>query len=228
MLQIQLLEGLILLLVLFIFSIVSYKKNLLDRDGILLANMVGLLIYLFAGIAGFIAILLFFTIAEFCTKVARKQGVKHEIRTMSNIAGNSSAAVISLLLGSSAGFFGAISAAFADTLSSEIGITSKKKPVLITTLKEVETGTDGGITKKGIIAAFIGAAIIAVVHFYLNRNLIMLVGLTIAGVSGSLADSFFGAVLERKKIIGNTEVNFLGSATGAVVAVIFSFLSGIF
>lgn len=222
----QLIEASILLLILLVFSIFSYRKKLLDRDGILLANIVGIASYLFGGgIFAFCLMVLFFIIAEFCTKLARRRKIKHERRTMSNIAGNSGAAIISLLLGNIAGFFGAISAALADTLSSEIGLTSKKKPVLITTFEEVEAGTDGGVTKRGMYAALLGGSIVGVFHFLLHWNFIMLFGLIVAGIAGSVVDSLFGAVLERKKVIGNMEVNFLGSASGALIAVLFSLIA---
>lgn len=220
----QLIDVSILLIVLFIFSIFSHRRNLLDRDGVLLANIVGLTAYLFGGIYSFYLMLLFFIVAEFCTKLSRRKKVKHERRTMSNIAGNSGAAMIFLFLGSTTGFFGAISAALADTLSSEIGLTSKKKPVLITSGEEVEAGVDGGITFKGIVAAFAGALLVAGFHLFLNWNAGMFFVLIIAGVAGSLVDSLFGAVLERKKVIGNMEVNFLGSASGAIIAVLFSLI----
>ena len=86
---------------------------------------------------------------------------------MGNILGNSGTAILALALGFPSGFFAAFASALADTLSSEIGILSKRKPVLITTLKQVKPGTDGGVTPLGMIAALVGATIIASVHFIL-------------------------------------------------------------
>ena len=42
--------------------------------------------------------------------------------------------------------------------------------------------------------------------------------LIIAGFSGSIVDSLVGATLERKKMINNTIVNFIGSSSGALIA----------
>lgn len=51
----------------------------------------------------------------------------------------------------------------ADTLSSELGILSKSRPRLITTLRSVPPGTNGGVTPTGILAGFAGSVIIGLV-----------------------------------------------------------------
>ena len=214
-------NALILLITLSIFSLTSFKKKLLDRDGILIANIVGISIYLLGGLESFFLIVFFFVKAEVATKVGRTEAkTKHETRTTGNILGNSTAAILALFFASVFGFYGAVSAALADTLSSEIGLLSKKKPRLITTWQEVEHGTDGGITLLGCIAALLGSSMIALIHLAQFHNPTAFVIIIACGLLGSLADSFFGAVLELKHVLNNAEVNFLGSASGAVVAIL--------
>ena len=161
---------------------------------------------------------LFFAAAEIGTVYSSKRKPKHEARTTGNIFGNSGTAILALAFGFPFGFFAAFSSALADTLSSEIGILSKRKPVLITTLEEVEPGTDGGITPLGMNAAIVGAAIIAAVHFVIFGNVFLFMVLVLSGFFGSLVDSFFGAVFERKGMLNNAEVNFLGSLGGTAAA----------
>ena len=211
---------LILLITLGIFSIISFKKKLLNFEGVLIANIVGIAIFIFANydITFFFVALLFFIVAEAGTLYAKKRKPKHEKRAMGNILGNSGTAILALALGFPFGFFAAFASALADTLSSEIGLLSKKKPVLVTTLKQVKPGTDGGVTLLGIAAAFVGATIIAFVHFMLFQNIILFFILVISGVFGSLVDSFFGAVFERQGKLNNAEVNFLGSLGGTALA----------
>jgi uncharacterized protein (TIGR00297 family) len=122
------------------------------------------------------------------------------------------------------GFFGAISAALADTLSSEIGYYSKKPPIMITTFKKVPRGTDGGITLLGEIAALFGAIIIAGMHFYIYNNYLAMAIITLAGLVGTNTDSVAGALFETKKILNNTHVNMLGSAAGAIFCLLLGLL----
>ena len=218
-------QVLLLLVSLLFFSYFSYKKKALNEEGIIIGNSVGIAVFLLGGLASFFIMVLFFVTAEFSTRLARKKmPEKHEQRTTQNILGNSSAAVIALLFGSSIGFFGAMAAALADTLSSEIGLTSKKKPRLLTTFEQVEAGTDGGITARGLNASLLGAALIAGIHFLLNNNTFLVGILIIAGFLGSLTDSFFGAILETKGKLNNAHVNFLGSGFGALIAYALSLL----
>jgi uncharacterized membrane protein len=55
-----------------------------------------------------------------------------------------------------AAFAGAMAAVTADTWATEIGILSARSPRLITTLRPVPTGTSGGITWLGSLAALVG------------------------------------------------------------------------
>jgi uncharacterized protein (TIGR00297 family) len=200
------------------FSAVSIKKKLLDTLGVLIANAVGIVIFFVGGTNYFLLVVLFFAIAEASTALGSGQKpFMHGKRTIGNIFGNSGVAIVALLLGSPVAFFGAMAAALSDTLSSELGMLSGKKPVLITTLKQVERGTDGGVTGLGMWSALAGAGIIAAIHFALNSSFYLFLCLVLAGFFGSAIDSFFGAVFERKGVLGNTAVNFIGSGGGALL-----------
>jgi len=225
----ELWEAITLLGSLLFFSIISFKKKSLDRDGILIANAVGITIFLFGGLISFFVTVLFFVIAEFSTKVARKQTrIPHEKRTTGNILGNSLAALIALFFSKSIGlipFYAGIAAALSDTVSSEIGLTSKAKPRLITTFEEVEPGTDGGITLLGLISGLIAAIIIALFYYFIIQPEIKaFIIITIAGFIGTLADSLFGALFEREHKLNNMQVNFLGSLAGVLTALMLSTL----
>ncbi|MCX6801611.1 MAG: DUF92 domain-containing protein [Candidatus Diapherotrites archaeon] len=217
----QMANALVLLLALSIFSIVSFRKRLLDRDGILIAAIVGITIYLMGGLECFFLIVFFFVAAEIATKFGRSQSKnQHEERTTGNIIGNSAAAILALYFASPFGYYAAVSAALADTLSSEIGMLSKKKPRLVTTLKEVEHGTDGGITPLGCYAALFGAAMIGIFHFLKFQEPAIALVIILGGFFGSIADSVFGAAFELKKMLNNAQVNFLGSASGTTIAIL--------
>ncbi|MBI2598210.1 MAG: DUF92 domain-containing protein [Candidatus Diapherotrites archaeon] len=181
-------------------------KKSLSFSGIMAGNLVGIIVFLFGGINYFITIVTFFLIAEIATSYSRKKiRKKHEQRTVAHVFGNSGAALLSLVFGFNAGFFGAIAVSLSDTLSSEIGMLSKKKPRLITTL--------------GLSAAVIGSAIIAGIYFYSSIDKGFFGAIALAGFLGSIADSFLGAVFEKKKGLNNTQVNFLASLFGAMIAI---------
>lgn len=209
----------ILIIILAFFSLLSYKRKSLTVRGIVFGNIVGIVVYRLGGMGSFLVTVAFFVVAECCTRYARKKlGERHEKRTTGNIFGNSGAAIIGLILGQQIAFFGAIATALADTISSEIGLLSKTKPRLITNLKPVEPGTDGGITTLGLVAGLIGAFIIGILYFYLTGNLNLLFVVGVAGFLGSIIDSFLGAFLEREGTLSNMDVNFIASLCGAGIA----------
>lgn len=235
----EMVQTIIFLFLLLIFSILSYYKKALNLEGILLANIVGLTIYLIGvqqiqnGLGLFVTILLFFVISELSSRYVRtKRNItQHEKRTKVNIIGNAGPAIIFLLMGNIIGFFGGIATALGDTLSSEIGLFSKKNPRLITNLKEkVLPGTDGGVTSLGILASFLGATIIGtyyVILFGINLATIKIgLSILIAGILGTMIDSYIGATLELKGKIGNTTTNFVATLSGAIIAIILTMLLG--
>ncbi len=224
--MLTLIESAIVILVLGFFSFISIKKKSFDKKGIVIGILIGLVtIFLGAGtsvggFAAFLFVVYFFIIGELSTKYGSKIRKKeHETRTTGNVLGNSLAALIALGLNFPIGFFAGVSAALADTMSSEIGMLSKRKPVLITTLEKVETGTDGGISLLGSVSALIGAALIAGMHYFLYSNLFFAGIILLAGVIGAFVDSFLGAVFERKGQLTNTWVNFLSTLTAVIIAI---------
>lgn len=219
------LGALIVILSIAFFSFFSSYKKLLSRDGILFANIFGIFVYFLGGLQAFVTIILFFSIAEVATSLGRKKFKPHESRDVGNIIGNGLPALIALFLGSKIGFYGGISAALSDTMSSEIGLLSEKKPRLIINLKkEVPRGTDGGITMLGLFAGLSGAFLIGLAYLFFNLNelgftpLLGLLAIFLSGFVGCVIDSLLGAVFEIKGKLNNTEVNFLSSSSSAILA----------
>ena len=120
-----------------------------------------------------------------------------------------------LMIGASA----ALAEAAADTVSSEIGQWIGRRPYLITTMRPVEAGTDGGITLIGtlvgvaagmfVAASCVWARLIVVRWFWL---------VTLCATVGMLIDSVLGATLERQGKLGNDGVNYSSSAIAATLA----------
>lgn len=221
-----LIEWFAVVIVLGFFSYVSYNKKSLDKEGIIAGIIIGLITFILGGIELFLVMVAFFVIAESATRLARsKFGEKHGKRTTGNILGNAGAAMLALiicrllLIVNPIAFFGSIATALADTVSSEIGLLSGSEPRLITRLRQkVPAGTDGGITLLGTAAGLAGALIISLIYYWMTSDIRVIWIITIAGFCGTLADSFLGALFERRKLLGNTSVNFLASGVGAVMA----------
>ncbi|XP_051139924.1 protein PGR isoform X1 [Andrographis paniculata] len=108
-----------------------------------------------------------------------------------------------------------------DTWSSELGVLSQDQPRLITTLKPVRKGTNGGVTKAGLLAAAAGGSVIGLALFISGlltsncpfnvtlKQLLLIPVSAIAGLCGSLVDSVLGATLQysgfctvRNKVVG--------------------------
>ena len=98
----------------------------------------------------------------------------------------------------------------ADTMSSELGILSSVKPVLIyNPFKEVAPGTNGGVTGAGLFAGLGGALVIGTVSATMlpqicDGSLEDTIGLVLAvgswGALGSVLDSILGALLQASVV----------------------------
>ncbi|PIA14724.1 hypothetical protein COEREDRAFT_82600 [Coemansia reversa NRRL 1564] len=102
----------------------------------------------------------------------------------------------------------------ADTWASEIGSLNSNWPVLITTLESVPPGTNGGISKLGVLSSFAGGATVGLAadaalwaQYYaalrlhaLPRIPYIMVG-SLLGVLGSTLDSFLGATVQASYIV---------------------------
>ena len=218
----QALEWAVVGFVVIAFSFLSFYRRALDLKGVLAAVIVGLLVYYLGGFSSFLVLVAAYVVMEWGTRYGRSiTGKAHETRSIGNIAGNTFPALIALALNPgmlNAGFFGGLAAAMADTLSTEIGSLSGKRPVLITTFKEVEVGTDGGITLQGLVAGACGGLLMGVAFYFLSGKILALPLFAFVGLVGSMADSVLGAVFERRGILNNTHVNFLASAVGVALA----------
>jgi uncharacterized protein (TIGR00297 family) len=98
-----------------------------------------------------------------------------------------------------------------------------EQPRLITTLKKVPPGTDGGISVVGTAAGIIGAGVIGVSAYILGifpDPYTTLKIAIIAGTVGCFVDSILGAVLERRNYISNEYVNLIATITGAALGII--------
>lgn len=108
-----------------------------------------------------------------------------------------------------------------DTWSSELGILSDDQPRLITTFRPVKRGTNGGVTRAGLLAAAAAGSVIGLAFVLIGfltakctytvalKQLLVVPLSAVAGLCGSLIDSLLGATLQfsgfctvRNKVVG--------------------------
>ncbi|MDZ4256176.1 MAG: DUF92 domain-containing protein, partial [archaeon] len=194
--------------VLLVVIALVIHKRLLDLPGIFIGGIVALFVAERGGLGAFFAIILFFLVGESVTRFVRGKyrQKEHGTRSTVNIIGNVGPALLALIINPvpfSVGYFASLASAFADTLSSEIGGMSKDPPLLITTLKPVTPGTDGGITVLGLVAAAAGGIIFGILGYVLTQDVFWLAALTLAGIMGSVLDSLIGATLQKEGYADN-------------------------
>jgi uncharacterized protein (TIGR00297 family) len=113
----------------------------------------------------------------------------------------------------------ALAEAAADTVSSEIGQVLGGWPVMLTTLRRVEAGTDGAISLAGTAAGVLAAGVVSAAGVLaLGGGAAMLAVSWGGGVFGLFFDSLLGATLERRGWLNNDAVNFLSTASAAAFA----------
>jgi uncharacterized protein (TIGR00297 family) len=233
--SVPVLRLLLTLLFMILLGYILGRVKLADISGVLSGILMGLLIVSFTDFGWFVLILSFFVIGGIFTRYKyeykRAIGIAQEAggaRGYRNVFGNGLVALIcaigfgitgnSLLIPA---YVGAIATATGDTLASEIGQTHKKLPRLITDLRHVPHGTDGGITTLGEYSAIAGAGAIAIIALVLGIGALpILVPVVLGGFFGANVDSVLGAVLERRHYLTNSSVNLLATAAGAVATVI--------
>lgn len=220
-------DWMIVFAVLALVLLLILRKKLLKPTAVATGLVTALFVAWRGELGSFFAIILFFLIGEFVTRMIRDKHAtkKHGTRSTSNIVGNIGPAIIALAINPTPFnimFFASLSAAFADTLSSEIGVLSREQPLLITTLQPVPAGTDGGVTSLGFAAAALGGIVYALIGFAVSGNIFLAAILFAAGIAGSVFDSVLGATLQQRGVLDNNLVNFVSSlSVGLFFALMF-------
>lgn len=92
-----------------------------------------------------------------------------------------------------------VSGCFIDSVSSDVGVFSKKKPYDIFKRKNVPTGLSGGVSILGIISSLICSILIAAfIYISMNLNIINFFLITSIIFFQTIIDSFFGSMLQVK------------------------------
>jgi uncharacterized protein (TIGR00297 family) len=215
-----------------LFGLGGYLSQGVSKSGAIAGAFLAFLLYLSAGPPAFITLLGVFILTWVTTRIGyvRKVGMglaeNQRGRGARQVFANVGAAAAFAL----AGIFipalqiasaAALAEAAADTASSECGEALARRAYLITSLRRVDVGTDGGIslpgTLAGILASFLIAALAASVGWIPHRQVSLVAA---AGFLGTVFDSGLGATLERRGVLGNNGVNSVSTVAAGIVALL--------
>jgi uncharacterized protein (TIGR00297 family) len=218
----------------FTFAYFAYRSKTADLSGLFSSALVGIVLLVFAGPKWFMIMLVFFIAGsaatrykfEYKKRIGVEQG-QSGARGYRNVFANGIVATAAAVL---FGVFqqpvfivmyvGSVATAAADTLASEIGVTGGI-PYMITSLKKVPIGTNGGVTLVGESVAMIGGFVVSLAAFFLGViTLPMVLVCTLAGFIGTNIDSVVGATLENRGFLGNAGTNLLATIGGGLFSVV--------
>ncbi len=236
--------------------------------GSILAYFIGLVLIFTNGVIPFLLVLLAFILANLATsyriedKISLKLIVaKKPIRDWRNVFGNGIPIVIFAVLERiyssdifMIAFVASIATFLSDTMSTEIGVLSKKEPILVTSLEKTHRGRSGAISLEGTLTGVLSSVIFSLISVYFlnyHRFLEFIIIVSISSVLANFLDSFLGVTLQANyfcdyckvfseekihtcgnpcrhtsglKFVNNHVVNFLAILAGGIFAMILSYV----
>lgn len=223
-------------------SLVAYLLRQISMDGMFAAGVVGTATFGLGGFDAAFIILLFFISGSVLSygRASQSEDLPIEVRRNGlQIWANGIWFVIFLIFSDIfaeriflVGALSAIAVATADTWATEMGSRKRSSTYLITDFRNVEPGTDGGISLIGTTAAFLGSSLIALISIYVfSLELYDFIYIFIAGFFGCLIDSYLGAFYQRTNTsvkfpilsyrihMNNNVVNAVSTGAGALLAI---------
>ena len=236
--------------------VLAYRLRSVSMSGAIGGFLIGILIFGSGGWTWITPLVFFFITSSILSKIRRKTDSRRDLLQILANGGLPALLALTYFFFSYElalfAFVGALASATADTWATEIGYFSRKDPFLIIGLKSVKRGTSGAISTLGTLGTVAGSLGLAFSSIMMHYSLKTIVFVAIAGILGSLIDSILGQFLQAKfqsnisgeivenknhlneeytlvngvEWIDNNFVNFINTATGALVAALFIFLYG--
>ena len=207
-------------------AVAAAALRLVTLSGALGGVAVGTLLYSFAGPQGFALLAAFFVLGSAATRLAysrkRELGVAEQrrgARTAEQAVANAGAAVFFAFVGWPVAMVASLAAAAADTVATEVGPLFRGRVLLLVNGRPTPPGTSGGVSVAGTLAGVAAAAVVAVLAAVLGTvrgNQVLWI--IVAAATGSAVDSLLGGTLEKRGLLNNEGVNFLGTLAAGLLA----------
>jgi uncharacterized protein (TIGR00297 family) len=204
-------------------GLLAYRRGSLSASGVLGAALTGTLIFGLGGWVWGLTLIAFFVSSSALSHykenakeaLAEKFAKGHRRDLGQTLANGGLGAALAVAHAAwphpalFAAFLGAMAAVNADTWATELGVFNPAPPRLITSGRQVEVGTSGGVSRLGLLASAAGALLIGLAAL-LFASAARLTGLAdepraggwtvvatlAAGLAGSLVDSLLGASVQ--------------------------------
>lgn len=219
------------------FAIVAWMLRLISTSAAIVGFVIAFVIWLGFGASGFLSLLTFFVLGVVATKAGyvrkarlgvaeRRGGRRRWTQVVANGIVPAGCAGFALIGG--AGTAAALAAAAAlaeaasDTVSSEAGQALTTRVFMIGSFRRVPVGTDGGVSLAGTVAGVLASALLAIVAA--GSGLVpahQIIPIIVVATVGNLIDSVLGATLERRELLDNDTVNFLGTLSASLLSIPF-------
>ena len=225
----------------FINSILIFifcKIPLMTKSGWISAGILGTILWGCLSWQGWMSVVIYLLLGSLVTKIGfkfkKEQGIAEKRegrRGPENVWGSAATGLFLAIMTKfnaanvvmfKVGFAASFAAKLADTFGSEIGKRFGKDTYLITSLKKVERGTEGGISLEGTLASILGSLMMT----FVMRGLLIIstkYHLIIVIVSGFLAtifESIIGARFQNKYKLSNEMVNAIQTSIASVFAIL--------
>ena len=218
----------------------SLRANILDKQGIIAAALLGLFVGFLGHWTWLLLLLCFLLSSHIATKWRFEEKTERGLnestdghRGWVNVAANGGMPALVALLTFVVNdwesglwmFAAAVAVATSDTWASEIGCLDHRVR-MITTLKPCEAGVNGGFSPNGQLAAAAGGLLIgasalvaSLVMFSTSISDQIVIAGIVAGLGflGCQIDSILGAVLENRGLLTKGSVNALSIIAGVAL-----------
>lgn len=218
------------------FATVGYLARTVTVPGAIVGGLIGIATWLGAGGSGWLMLVAAFVMASAATRSGHRRKALLGIaearggrRGPANAIANTGLAAGAALLmpgvadPAAAGIVmvAALATAASDTVASEIGKAWGRTTWLPWRLSRVPAGTSGAVSMEGTLAGAIGAAVLAAAGAVLHLVPPGAIGpIAVAATVASLAEGWLAMRYEASGHLDNDTLNFLNSAIGAALALL--------